>query len=138
MPSMRRPVVPRLELAAIEAEAKKRRGDHEKVATTPIRKMDVEGVSIASRYNKADEFDSMAGMVRGVNEHLRPLIKSIFCDSKATATYSIELKPCSHRQARAIADQLDEDCRKHDGGHNGIYVEGASGGRLDVDPWWTD
>lgn len=135
---MRRPVVPRRELAAIEADAIKWRGNYEKVATTPIREMEVKGVSITSRYNKADEFDTMAGMVRGVDEHLRPLIKSIFCDSKACSTYSIELERCSHREARAIADQLDQDCCKHDGGHNGIHVEGANGGRLNVNPRWTD
>lgn len=101
MIAMRKPVVPRSEPEAIEAEVRmKWRGDHETVATTPIRLMEVDGVSTTSRYNKADESDSMVGMVNGVDEGLRPPIKSIFCDSKACACYSVEVRPCSTPEAQ--------------------------------------
>ena len=136
---MRTQVVPRFEPSRIEAEAKmKWRGDREKVATTPATHFELDGVSITSRYDKAHEFDSMAGMVKGVDEALRPLIESIWCDSKANACYSVKLRACSAAQARAIAEQLDRDCREYDGGHNGIWLEGAAGGRLVVDPWWLE
>ncbi len=136
---MRTLVVPRFEPSTIEAEARmKWRGDHQRVSTTPTSHLEIDGVSITSRYDKAHEFDSMAGMVRGVDEHLRPLIESIWCDSKANACYSVKLRACSNRQAQAIADQIDRNCRDHDGGHNGISLERTDGSQLVVDPWWLD
>ena len=121
---MRMQVVPRFESSAVKAEAMRNwGGNHEKVATTPVTNFEVDGVSITSRYDKAHEFDSMAGMVKGVNEELRSLIESMWCDSKANACYSVKLRACSREQARAIAAQLDRDCREHDGGHNGILLE---------------
>ena len=136
---MRPEVVPRFELSMVEAEARRKwRGNREKVATTPATHLEVDGVSITSRYDKAHEFDSMAGMVKGVAEELRSLIESIWCDSQANACYSVKLRACSREQARIIAEQLDRDCREHDGGHNGIWLEGAAGGQLVVNPWWLE
>ena len=136
---MRTPVVQRRDDATINAEANSRyRGDREKVPTTDEALLKIDGVEITSRYLKADEFDSMAGMVKGVDEQHRLLIKSIWCDSQAQACYSVKLKPCTRQQARTIADQLSRNCCEHDGGHNGIWIEGASGAQLVVDPLWGD
>ena len=134
---MRTLVVQRRDDAAINAEANSRyRGSHEKVPTTDETVLEVDGVEIVSRYQKAHEFDSMAGMVKGVDEQHRPLIESILCDSQAQACYSVKLKPCTRQQARIIGDQLSRDCCKHDGGHNGIWIDGASGAQMIVNPEW--
>ena len=136
---MRTPAVPRFDDAAIEAEANlKWRGNREKVATTPTAHLAIDGVEISSRYNKAHEFDSMAGMVKGVDEQHRSLFENIWCDSQENACYSVKLKPCTKRQARAIADQLEQDCCEHDGGHNGIWIDGTNGAQLVVDPHWVE
>ena len=135
---MRTPAVPRFDDAAIQAEADlNRRGDCEKVATTPTTYLEIDGVGISSRYDKAHEFDSMAGMINGLEEQYRRLVESIWCDSKADAWYNVKLRPCTVRQARDIAALLDQDCCKHDGGHNGITVEGSHGGRLHLESNWS-
>lgn len=135
---MRAPAVPRFTDAAIQAEADLNYHGHcDKVSTTPATLLKVGAVEISSRYNKAEEFDSMAGMVNGLEERHRRLVESIWCDSKMTAYYSVKLKSCTWRQAREIAGQLEQDCCKHDGGHNGIYIEGEDGSHLFLDPIWT-
>ena len=135
---MRSPAVPRFTDAEIQAEADlKWHGHDDKVSTTPATFLEIGSVGIRSRYNKADEFDSMAGMVMGLDERHRRLIESIWCDSKMTACYSVKLKPCTLRQARHIAILLEQDCCTHDGGHNGIHVEREDEGDLVLDPYWS-
>ena len=76
---MRSPAVPRFTDAEIQAEADlKWHGQYDRVPTTPATFLEMDSVGISSRYNKADEFDSMAGMVMGLDERHRRLIESIF------------------------------------------------------------
>jgi len=134
---MNRRRIPRFEPEVIASAARKNwRGDDEKVATTSIKHLDLDGVTISSRYDKADEYEMMASMIEGVAPHLRSLIESLWCDSKATACYSVTLRPCSLAQAREIGRQLEEACLKYGSGHNGITVEGTRGRSLDIDPNW--
>ena len=79
----------------------------------------------------------MAAMVRSIDEMLRFFVESLWCDSKANACFIANLKSCSTSQARRIAEQLEEACIHHQGGHNGIVVEGANGGSLVLDPYWA-
>lgn len=63
-------------------------------------------------------------------------MEGLWCDSKANACFIANLKSCSTSQARRIAEQLEEGCIRHQGGHNSIVVEGVNGGSLVVDPYW--
>ena len=135
--SERKLLVPHFEPEVVQAEAKKKFfGDIEKVATTSMSHLNIHGVSLTSRYNKAHEFEAMAAIVEAVSPNLRSLIDSIWCDSKANACYSVNLKHCTRGQARAIAKALDEACLACDNGHNGIFIEGATKASLHVDPNW--
>lgn len=130
-----RPTIPRHEPEAIAAATKKRRGDPEKVRTTAISGLDVDGVALSSRYDKAYELEDMVAMVEAVPPSLRALIGSLFCDSQAQACYSVELKACSQSQARLIASHLARAANsRHGGSHNSINLQGAAGGQIFLDP----
>lgn len=129
--------IPRHEPEIIAAEAKKRwHGDDEKVATTSIKELEVHGAALSSRYDKAHELEIMKLMMEQLSTDLRPRIKSIFCDSKAPASYSVTLGKCSEREAKEIARQLEHVCYEVDGGHNGLVLLGQAGGSLFIDPNW--
>jgi hypothetical protein len=129
--------IPRHEPEVIEAEARKNwRGNTEKVATTSLKSLDVHGVTISSRYEKADEMEAMVNMVDGVDPLHRRYIESIWCDSKAGFCYSVTLADCPEQIGFAIAHQLDMTCRERNEGHNGISIEWNRGIDIDRDPWW--
>ena len=77
-------------------------------------------------------------MVEGVSPELTGFIESLWCDSKANACCSVQLKPCSKAQAREIGQQIEAACIAQGGGHNGITVLGARGGEIDIDPSWDE
>ncbi|QDB99302.1 hypothetical protein [Mesorhizobium sp. 8] len=130
------PKVPRFEPEVIAAASRRWHGDDEKVATTSIKCLDVDGVQVSSRYGKAAEYDIMAAMVLGVEAGLRTLIETIWCDSKACACYSVTLRSCTAAQAKDISYQLEEACISLSGGHNGIDISGERGGYIVLDPNW--
>jgi len=135
---MKRPLIPEFEPEVIKAAADKHfSGDDEKIATTPLKSLEVHGVLLSSRYDKAHEYRIMALMVEGVSSNLRKYINNIWCDSKAAACYTVVLEPCTFNDARVIADQLDAACVEHGGGHNGISVSGSQGGHIEIDPNWA-
>jgi hypothetical protein len=129
--------VPRFEPEVIAAAANKQAIGDEKVATTSLKSLDIDGVSLSSRYGKAGEYDAMAAMIEGVSPELRCLIESVWCDSNAGACYSVTLKSCTRSQARDVADALEASCVKRNGGHNGMGFSGPAGGSLDLDPYWV-
>jgi hypothetical protein len=132
-----RPIIPRFEPEIVACEARRRYfGDDEKAATTSIKSLEFEGVLLSSRYDKADEYEYMVAIVEGVSCELRRFIDSVFCDSKCSYNYIIQLKSCSRSQARAIASEIEASCLLKQGGHNGISLEGRAGGSLFIDPDW--
>jgi hypothetical protein len=114
--------IPKLEPEVIAAEAKKFGGDHEKVATTSIKRLVVGGVEITSRYQKAHEFELMSKMVGALPAALRRHVKSIFCDSKACASYTVVLRQWNQDVAEAVARYLEAAAIAHDGGYNDISI----------------
>lgn len=130
-------VIPRFKPEKIALEARKEwNGDDEKVPTTPLKYLVVDGVHLASRYNKAHEYEDMAAMVKGVDISLRPYIGSIVCDSKATSCYEVALKPCSTKQAKLVSEQIKSAAIRKSGGFNVIYVSGANGGHIIEEAYW--
>jgi hypothetical protein len=129
-----RKIIPRFEPEVIEATAKKHyRGDDEKVATTSIRTLVVFGVSIVSRYDKADEYDLMQAMICALRPALREQIKSIFCDSKADC-FSVILRNWRVGIAHAIGYEIEATVIARCGGHNGIFVGADRGCTFFGDP----
>jgi len=126
--------LPRHEEEVIKAAARAYRGDDEKVPTTAIRGLKVEGVGLSSRYNKARELEAMARMVKAVEPHLRPHMTSVFCDSKGGACYSVELEGCDEHVAAVIGRQMEYATT----GHNGIYLTSGGVAIAAVDPYWPD
>jgi hypothetical protein len=128
--------IPTHEPEVIQAAARKHWTGEEKVPTTALKSVDVHGVSLSSRWDKAHELEAMGKMVDGVEPDLRRHIESMWCDSKAEACYSVTLADCSEEIGREIAHQLDMACRERNGGHNGIWISGNRGSDLTRDPWW--
>jgi hypothetical protein len=131
--------IPRREPELIRLEADRVfHGDADKVATTALRGLTVGGVEISSRYFQAEEFEVMRAMILALPPQLRDLVTSIFCDSKATHSYSVMVRRWS--AAAAIGKWLDAAAASITGGHNGIDVRDHSAPVLCVaiDPNWNE
>jgi hypothetical protein len=125
--------VPRHEPEVVAARAgRDHRGDEEKVPTTAIKSLIIHGVTISSRYGKADELEVMAAMVAGVVPPLRSAIRSIWCDSSANV-YAIMLDNCSNRTGEQIADQIEATIKIR-GRRDRFYIDGVAGGQITRDP----
>ena len=76
------------------------------------------------------------------NAAVRPetdLIEGIWCDSKATNTYSIWIRNNNRRVAEMLADAAEGALIRNSGGHNGISInlDRMFGETLaHRDPWW--
>jgi hypothetical protein len=78
----RRVLAPRYEPEVVAAEARKHwRGDDEKAATTSKPSIEVDGVTITSRYGKAHEIERMGRMIEALAPRQRSAVASIFCNS---------------------------------------------------------
>jgi len=129
--------IPRREPEVVKAEAKSRYfGDEEKVPTTSLTELVVEGVILSSRYGKADELELMSSVVRALPAELVALIYSIWCDSKACACYSVSLNRCAPDQSEILAEQLDYWFCELSSGHNGISLNGPVGTSRYIDCNW--
>jgi hypothetical protein len=140
-------IVPRHEPETIKALADKQyRGDDWKVPTTSLKKWMEGRVHIISRYDKADEFETMSAMVRSLPPDLFKITRTVFCDSKTTASYSVTIDPWCSNCAAQIGTSMEQICITIDGGHNGISVScfnaGSIFGNHDccifINPKWCD
>jgi hypothetical protein len=126
--------VPRHEPEVIKAKADQIYGGNaEKVSTTSLNDATLLGVKISSRYGKAHEIETMMAMIRALQPAHVEMVKSIFCDSKATDCYSVTLRFWNREAAMQIAAGLDAAVQ----GHNGIGVEFGPE-RFYLDPDWRD
>ena len=94
----------------------------------------VHGVALLSRYGRAHEYDEMAAIVDAMPPELRCLIESVFCDSKANASFDVQLRESvPPRIARRIGEVFEQACFVTIGGHNGVSV---TPGHVVIDPDW--
>jgi hypothetical protein len=129
--------VPRLEAEVVNAAARRYGGDTEKVPTTALRGVTVRGVTLSSRYSKADELEEMGRVIEIMTDDIAAAIESVFCDSKACADYLVTLRSneVSERVNSGIRDAFIEGA----GGFNGLRVVGPP--RQDVadfGAWWPE
>jgi len=128
--------IPRREPEVVKAEARRYFGDDEKVPTTSLTELVVEGVNLSSRYGKARELELMARVVKALPVEYVGLIRSIWCDSKACACYAVSLNGCTSEQSVMLAEQLDHWFCEFSSGHNGISIDGPAGTSRFVDCHW--
>ena len=102
--------------------------DPEKAATTTATGHKVCGVELSSRYDQQNEYDVMMRVVRRLPPLLVRRLTSMWCDSKACATYTVE-----GELSQDDLDMIGIVFLETDGGHNGVYGPGD----LYVDPDWN-
>jgi hypothetical protein len=115
--------IPHRDPEAVKADARKLfHGDTEKVPTTTIKRLVHRGVEIASRYRKADEFETMVKVIEAVPEWAQARIRSVLCDSKCGSCYSVQLRRWDDGDAWLIGEYLRVALRAINDGFNGLYV----------------
>jgi hypothetical protein len=140
--------IPIREPEVIASEARKKwHGNSEKVATTSIKELNIDGVNIISRYCQAHEFELMRDMMLTLPPQQRAAVAAIFCDSKCTFCFSVTLRHWNRELATKIGKQLEQVALQQSGGHNGITVAavdredrffGDLNKRINIDPDWND
>ncbi len=128
--------IPKHEPEVVAAGTKKHRGDSEKVSTTGIRVLEVEGVSLLSRYNKAEELALMRDVLISVEPGLRRFVESMYCDSKGCACYDVVLHECTSDNVLRIADQFGAEFIRLSGGYNALSLRLPSGAVHGLGPYW--
>jgi hypothetical protein len=116
--------------------------DPEKIPNAPYT-LAYAGVCLVSRYGKRADYEDMMTALDYVGDkdpEALMLIAEMFCDTKASASYSANLAsargPCTQAQVDRVAALLDLGMRRA-GGHNGILVE-CDKISADVEPWWDE
>ena len=130
-------IIPRHEPEVVSAASRPWGGDAEKVATTALKNAVVGGVDLSSRYGKAAELELMAKVVMGLRPAERNMLEAIFCDSKATSSFSVTMAPAPEADVRLVAERVQSLLFDLSGGHNGIdVVSGAYSMFLDAEWVW--
>jgi hypothetical protein len=112
-------IIPRHEPELVESTARKHyRGDDEKVATTTVDLLIVDGIRITSRYRKADELEVMLALPSALCRQ----IHSMYCDSKVSKCFLVVLRHWDKFSAYTIGHELEIAAFECLGGHNGIFV----------------
>jgi hypothetical protein len=118
--------------------------DPDKAPDLPFDTLIIEGVLIVSRYAQRHELSIMSRALCCLPPPLRKPIVSMFCDSKATYTYSIKLDG-PRQYADTIGYALSDLFLASDAkGHNGINLSYGDGSKFggdislfDVEPHWA-
>jgi hypothetical protein len=82
-------------------------------------------VSLISRYKLAHEVKTLQVMERVLGPELRPLVASIYVDSKTTGSYLVTMKQWDKEAAAKIAARIEGVAAGMHSGHNGIGVQCA-------------
>jgi hypothetical protein len=128
--------------------------DDERKPTTVAEYLVVEGIRLTSRYRKADELRLMHDVVLRLPPGIQARLASVFCDTKACATYSLVMKPglpvgsddaravakwglerLAKAEAELVAEAFAEGVIALDGGYNFISVGAPS---EDGNPFFGD
>lgn len=94
------------------------------------------GVSVNSRYNLQAEIDTMKDILDAMSDSATQKLQSIWCDSKANATYSIVVR--DGKWVPELQWIIAEAAKNGAGGHNGIFIEAGKGDGWGIDPYWPE
>lgn len=91
------------------------------------------GVLLSSRHDLASEIAEMKHIVDALTPDMARRLETIWCDSKACATYSVTV-----REGLWVPDLqwAIADAGRKVGGHNGVYFDGDAPTGVDLDPDW--
>jgi ProQ/FINO family len=131
-----RPIIPMRESAIVEAEARAR-GSGEKIATTTITGLNIDGIDIRSRYNKAHEYEVLRDAVLRLAPEKRELVSYIHCDSQASWVINVTLRAWNVSLAEHIGFVLSEALLYLNGGHNGITLT-CNDDHLEIPAEWNE
>jgi hypothetical protein len=97
--------------------------DAERRPTTPAECVTVRGVDISSRYQKHDEILTMVKIILSLPVGVG-WIKAFWCDSKASASWIVELHEWADEVGHALelAPHFDRALKESRGGYNGLTV----------------
>lgn len=129
-------VVPRFEEEVIAAGARKYGGDEEKVPTTRVRHALCGGVLVTSRYQKAEELQTMMAILDELPDVVVKAMETIFCDSKAGSAYEITLKSGLGYVTWKLATAHIKATLTHVFGTNGTSVKAPGHEDYWIEPVW--
>jgi len=118
-------IVVRREPELVQREAKRLyRGDDEKVATAGFNDLNVRGVIVSSRYQKARELETMIQMVERLGADHVGYVERIWCDSQVGCSYNVVLrhKNLPDPLVRNIFETVRQACFDIDGGYSWLSV----------------
>jgi hypothetical protein len=97
------------------------------------------GIRLESRYGKQAELSRLADTVEeALGDDDRRCIRAVFCDSKATHTYTVEFRSPAPRLAVRIGKIIEGYLIAIEGGHNGIALRCGDFDLGDLGPHWCD
>lgn len=99
----------------------------------PYDELEHRGILLQSRYSVAREFRTMKAVVDGMPDDVRLRVQSIWCDSKASAVYSVIVTLGLDRHG--LADDIGDCFRAATNGFNGIFIDHGSNQQI-IDPEW--
>lgn len=118
------PTVPEFEPEVVQAAADRLfMGDPEKIPTTSIGGLVHRGVSLTSRYGKADDYRAMMRIVDALREEDARAVSAVFCDSKAGSCYALRADVDDDRLG-PLARAFSEAGLSVGLGNNGVTVHG--------------
>jgi len=91
------------------------------------------GVTLVSRFSVKHEFETMEGVVDAMGPSIRPRISSIYCDSRACAVYTVEIK--LGMNTATIANEVQAVFVQATDGFNGLTVSHGASAEL-FNPEW--
>lgn len=100
---------------------------------TKAKPMNYKDVPLASREDLAFEIEGMKRIVDVMARDTSRRLESIWCDSKACATYTITVR--NGLWVDGLQDLVQDAVIKGGGGHNGIYFDGDTPVSA-IDPYW--
>ncbi|QPI72212.1 hypothetical protein [Sphingobium sp. Cam5-1] len=99
----------------------------------PYDELEYRGILLQSRYSVAREFQTTKAVVDAMTDDVRLRVSTIWCDSKASAVYSVTVTLGMDR--RGLADDICDCFRAAASGFNGISVEHGDDQQF-FDPEW--
>ncbi len=99
----------------------------------PYDQIEHHGVVLASRFSVIHEFETMQAIVEAMGPTVRPRVSSMWCDSRACAVYSVEIRLGMNHSA--LAEQIRTAFLRATDGFNGLTVSHGSNTEF-FDPEW--
>lgn len=137
------PDIPRHEPEVLRARVRARSDrDPARVASTALRSIVVNGIPLASRARRADEFEVMAAMAASLPPEHAVGVASIRSDGRAGNAYEVRLSSWDPETAVAVGHLVQYACYESKGGHDGISLVPARrcdrGEFVALAPDWLD